>query len=111
MLEGAQEQEWQALAKNVREMPESVNSFLPLERDDGWGTQMDLERIIANGLANTPEGPFPEGQAVENMDELVASYRDLVRTDDVDLTVARQLGELQIKSEVRIEFKIQERGV
>jgi hypothetical protein len=72
---------------------------------------MDLERIIANGLANIPEGPSPEGQAVENMDELVASYRDLVRTDDVDLTAARQLGELQIKPEARIEFKIQERGV
>ena len=72
---------------------------------------MDLERIIANGLANIPEDPSPEGQAVENMDELAISYRDLVRTDDVDLTAARQLGELQIKPEVRIEFKIQERGV
>lgn len=65
---------------------------------------MDLERIIANVLANISEGPSPEGQAVENMDELVASYRDLVRTDDVDLTAARQLGELQINPEVRIEF-------
>jgi hypothetical protein len=40
------------------------------------------------------------------MDELVASYRNFVRTDDVDLTAARQLGELQIKPEARIEFKI-----
>jgi len=58
---------------------------------------MDLERIIANGLANIPEGPSPEGQAVENMDELV-------RTDGVDLTADRQLGELQIKPEIRIEW-------
>ncbi|RDL30498.1 uncharacterized protein BP5553_10376 [Venustampulla echinocandica] len=60
---------------------------------------MDLERIIANGPANIPESPSGEGQAVENIDELVASDGDLVRTDDVDLTTARQLGELQIKPE------------
>lgn len=39
-----------------------------------------------------------KGQAVENMDELVASYRDLVRTNDVDLTAARELEQLQIAS-------------
>lgn len=32
---------------------------------------MDLERIIANRLANIPDGPSRKGQAVENMDELV----------------------------------------
>ena len=82
VLEGAisQEQEWQPLAENVRERRESVNSFLPLQRDDARRTQMDLERITANGLANILEGPSPECQAVENMDELVASYQDLVRT-------------------------------
>jgi hypothetical protein len=53
----AQEQEWQPLAEKVRETCESVKSFLPLERDVRRGTQMDLERIIANGLANITEGP------------------------------------------------------
>jgi hypothetical protein len=85
----AQEQEWQPLAENLRETRQSVNSFLPLKRDDGRvGTQMDLDRIIANGLTNILEGPSPEGQAVENIDELVASYWDFVRIDDVDLTAA-----------------------
>ena len=108
----AQEQERETLAENMRGIRESDNALLSPARDDRRGTQMDLERIIANGLANIPEGLSPEGQADENMDELVASYRDLVRTDDIDLTAPRQLGELQIiNPDVRIEFKVQERGV
>ncbi|KFZ24154.1 hypothetical protein V502_01366 [Pseudogymnoascus sp. VKM F-4520 (FW-2644)] len=35
-----------------------------------------------HGLDNIPEGPFPEVQAIEDMNELVASYRDLVGTAD-----------------------------
>jgi len=67
MPEGAiiQEQEWQPLAENVKETRESVDSCLSLERDDGQDTQIDLERIIANGLAHISEGLSPEGQAVE----------------------------------------------
>ena len=88
MLEGAitEKQEWQHLAESVREACETVNPFLLLVRR---GTQIDVERIIAVGLNKIPEGPSPEGQAVENMDELVASYRDVVRIDDVGLTTAR----------------------
>lgn len=77
------------LEENVMNMCESVNSFFQLGGDDVRGTQMGLGRIIANGIANIHEDPSPEGQTLENVDELVASYRDLVSTDEVDLTAAR----------------------
>ncbi|KUJ15590.1 uncharacterized protein LY89DRAFT_720109 [Mollisia scopiformis] len=68
---------------------ESVNSFLPLKRDDRWATQMDLERLIANEVGNIRDGPSSEGQAIDNMDSRVTFYRDLVRIDDGDLTATR----------------------
>jgi hypothetical protein len=67
----AQEQERQTVADNVRETRKSGNALLSSERDERRGTQIDLERIIANGLANILEGLSPEGQAVKSMDELV----------------------------------------
>jgi hypothetical protein len=81
----------------VGEVHEDLDSSYPLETADKRGTQLDLKGIIASGLASireeleVPDEPSRESQAVDNLKEIVDSYRDLVRTDS-DVTAARSNG-------------------
>jgi hypothetical protein len=116
--------EQQVSVEDGNDVQDGVNFFSPSERIQRRGTHMDVERIIASGLAGIredPDGRSHEAQAAGNLEELGDSYRDLIGTDNVIPAGDRQPGEqdpdrqLQIMafshSKVRIEFKIHERDV
>lgn len=88
-------------------------------RDQRRDTEVDIERIIAGGLASIredPDGQSHEAQAAGNLEELGDSYQDFIRTGNVVPASDNQPEEqnldrrLQIIAppppEVRIEFKI-----
>lgn len=115
-------QERQASVEDRNDIREGVDSSQPTERDQRRATQLDLERIIADRLANISEDSddrLQSSQATGDLEELVDSYRNLIGTDNVDgdrqqheLTADRQLQIISAApSEVRIEFKIYERDV
>ncbi|KAL5321305.1 hypothetical protein ACEPPN_012120 [Leptodophora sp. 'Broadleaf-Isolate-01'] len=108
-------QERQALLDDPNNAREGIASSQPTARDQRPGTFIDLERIIADGLASTSGG-----QVTEDLEDLVHSYRELIGTDNVDTDGNRQehhqapdkqLQMLPAASTVRIEFKIHERGI
>ncbi|KAH6703055.1 hypothetical protein BKA61DRAFT_660971 [Leptodontidium sp. MPI-SDFR-AT-0119] len=105
---------------NVRE---GGDASQPTQRNQRRGTHVNRERNIADGLARTseqPEDPPQSSSPAADLEALVNSYQDLIRTDDVDSSAHGQPSEqnpdrqLQIippSSMVRIEFKIYERDV
>jgi hypothetical protein len=106
----------QASVEDQNNVQEDVDSLQPAERDQRRGTQLDLERIIADGLASISENredrPQSSGPTVD-LEELVDSYQDLISTDrqQYEQTPERQLQIIPPPSQVRIEFKIRERDV
>lgn len=102
---------------------QEVDSFRISEREQRRGTQIDIERIIAGGLASIREDS-EDRPASDGLEELVNSYmhptQDQVQTENVDLIAHSQPREqknlnrrrLQVvppcPSEVRIEFKVLE---
>ncbi|MCJ1355759.1 MAG: hypothetical protein MMC33_005751 [Icmadophila ericetorum] len=119
-----EERERQAPVENGNDAQEEVDSFQATGKDQRRDTQLEIERIIADGLASIredPDGQLYEAQAAGNLEELSDSYRDLIGTDSICPAGDRQPGEqdpdrrLQIMapspSQVRIEFKIYERDV
>lgn len=78
---------------------QEVDSFRISERDQRRGTQFDIERIIAGGLASIREDTedLLERQTGDGLEELVNSYthpsRDQVQMANVHLTAHNQPGE------------------
>ena len=119
-----EERERQAPVENGNDAQEEVDSFQATGKDQRRDTQLEIERIIADGLASIredPDGQLYEAQAAGNLEELSDSYRDLIGTDSICPAGDSLPGEqdpdrrLQIMapspSQVRIEFKIYERDV
>jgi hypothetical protein len=117
------QQERQASVGDHRNGREGDDASQPTQRNQRRGTQVDLERSIADGLARTsehPEDPPPSSPPAADLEALVNSYQDLIRTDNVDSSAHgqpdeqnpdRQLQIIPPSSTVRIEFKIHERDV
>ncbi|KAH7408978.1 hypothetical protein BKA64DRAFT_385147 [Cadophora sp. MPI-SDFR-AT-0126] len=108
-------QERQALLDDPDNAREGIASSQPTARDQSRDTFIELQNLIADGLASTSRGP-----ATEDLGALVRSYQDLIGTDNVDINGDRQehlqapdkqLQMLPAASTVRIEFKIHERGI
>ena len=78
---------------------QEADSLRISERDQRRGTQIDIERIIAGGLASIREDNADglERQACDGLEELVNSYmhptRDQVQMENADLTAHSQPGE------------------
>ncbi len=106
-----QEQERQALddANNAQDGNDSSQARAI---DQRRGTFIDLQNLIADGLASTSRGP-----ATEDMDafvqDLVGTANASTHSDRQELHQApdEQLQVLAAPSTVRIEFKIDERGI
>jgi hypothetical protein len=80
-----QEQERQALLDDANNAREGNASSQPTARGPRRGTFIDLQNLIADGLASTSRGP-----ATEDLDALVHSYRDLVGTANANTHGDRQ---------------------
>jgi hypothetical protein len=116
-------QERQALVEDRNNVREGDGALNLTQRNQRRGTQVDLERIIADGLARISEYPEDQPQSsppAGDPEAIANSYQDLIRTDNVDASAHRpqyeqnpdrQLQRIPPSSTVRIEFKIHERGV
>jgi hypothetical protein len=87
------QRERQASVEDRNNIREGDNASQPTQRNQRRGTQVDLERSIADGLARISEYPEDQPQSsppAADLEALVDSYQDLIRTDDIDSGVYGQ---------------------